>query len=149
MREAGPKAGMRIRSLAWLTVLAGACLMHAASAVTFPNSEPDPRAMLTIGESDNGRTLDIGCGESVRVSLPENATTGYRWAIDRYDERVIEAIASEAAYPAGTPGSGGEVAFTLRGKNVGSGEITLKYWRHWEGESSVRARFQVRLNVHP
>jgi inhibitor of cysteine peptidase len=149
MREAGPKAGMRIRSLAWLTVLAGACLMHAASAVTFPNSEPDPRAMLTIGESDNGRTLDIGCGESVRVSLPENATTGYRWAIDRYDERVIEAIASEAAYPAGTPGSGGEVAFTLRGKNVGSGEVTLKYWRHWEGESSVRARFQVRLNVHP
>ncbi|HRH14605.1 MAG TPA: protease inhibitor I42 family protein [Azonexus sp.] len=140
---------MRIRSLAWLTVLAGACLMHAASAVTFPNSEPDPRAMLTIGESDNGRTLDIGCGESVRVSLPENATTGYRWAIDRYDERVIEAIASEAAYPAGTPGSGGEVAFTLRGKNVGSGEVTLKYWRHWEGESSVRARFQVRLNVHP
>ena len=97
----------------------------------------------------NGRTLDIGCGESVRVSLPENATTGYRWAIDRYDERVIEAIASEAAYPAGTPGSGGEVAFTLRGKNVGSGEVTLKYWRHWEGESSVRARFQVRLNVHP
>lgn len=149
MREAGPKAGMRIRSLAWLTVLAGACLMHAASAVTFPNSEPDPRAMLTIGESDNGRTLDIGCGESVRVSLPENATTGYRWAIDRYDERVIEAIASEAAYPAGTPGSGGEVAFTLRGKNVGSGEVTLKYWRHWEGESSVRARFQVRLNMHP
>ena len=105
--------------------------------------------MLTIGESDNGRTLDIGCGESVRVSLPENATTGYRWAIDRYDERVIEAIASEAAYPASTLGSGGEVAFTLRGKNVGSGEITLKYWRHWEGESSVRARFQIRLNVRP
>ena len=149
MREAGPKAGMRIRSLAWLTVLAGACLMHAASAVTFPNSEHESRAMLTIGESDNGRTLDIGCGESVRVSLPENATTGYRWTIDRYDERVIEAISSEAAYPASALGSGGEVAFTLRGKNVGSGEVTLKYWRHWEGESSVRARFQVRLNVHP
>ena len=149
MREAGPKAGMRIRSLAWLTVLAGACLMHAASAVTFPNSEPDPRAMLTIGESDNGRTLDIGCGESVRVSLPENATTGYRWAIDRYDERVIEAIASETAYSVSALGSGGEVAFTFRGKNAGSGEIMLKYWRHWEGESSVRARFQVRLDVRP
>lgn len=149
MRKAGPKARLGILSLAWLAALTGVCLMHAASAVSLPNSEHEPRAMLTIGESDNGRTLDIGCGETVRVSLPENATTGYRWTIDRYDERVIEAIASEAAYPASTLGSGGEVAFTLRGKNVGSGEITLKYWRHWEGESSVRARFQIRLNVRP
>jgi len=149
MREAGPKATTCMLSLAWLAVLVGACLMHAASAVSFPNSEDNPQAMLTIGESDNGRTLDIGKGESVRINLPENATTGYRWAIDRYDESLIEVIANDTAYPASAPGSAGQVAFTFRGKNVGSGEITLKYWRHWEGDSSITARFQVRLNVRP
>lgn len=105
--------------------------------------------MLLIVESDNGRTLDIGLGESVRVSLPENATTGYRWKIDRYDESLIEAIASETGYPASALGSGGEVAFIFKSKKIGTGEIVLKHWRHWEGESSVRARFQIRLNVRP
>ena len=140
---------MRFLFLARLTALVGVCLMHSASAVSFPDHEHPRQAMLLIGESDNGRTLDIGLGESVRVSLPENATTGYRWTIDRYDESLIEAIASETGYPASALGSGGEVAFIFKGKKIGTGEIVLKHWRHWEGESSVRARFQVRLNVRP
>jgi inhibitor of cysteine peptidase len=140
---------MRFLSLARLTALVGVWLMHSASAVSFPDHEHPRPTMLLIGESDNGRTLDIGLGESVRVSLPENATTGYRWTIDRYDESVIEAIASETGYPARALGSGGEVAFIFKGKRIGTGEIVLKHWRHWEGESSVTARFQVRLNVRP
>jgi inhibitor of cysteine peptidase len=105
--------------------------------------------MLMLSESDNGQTMDIRVGESVRINLPENATTGYRWAIDHYDEEFIEALATEPRYKANAVGSGGEVAFIFKGKDIGPGEIVLKHWRHWEGESSVTKRFRIRLNVQP
>jgi inhibitor of cysteine peptidase len=88
-------------------------------------------------------------GESFRISLPENATTGYRWAVDRYDEEFIEAIGAEPHYTANVVGSGGEVSFTFKTKKIGSGEILLKHWRHWEGDASITSRFHLRLNVLP
>jgi inhibitor of cysteine peptidase len=105
--------------------------------------------MVFITEKDNGRTVDVRLGEPVRIDLPENATTGYRWAIDHYNEEFIEAIATEPRYAATAVGSGGEVSFIFQGKKIGTGEIVLKHWRHWEGDLSITSRFCLRLNVRP
>jgi inhibitor of cysteine peptidase len=105
--------------------------------------------MLPLVETDNDRTVEVRLGDVVRITLPENASTGYRWTIDRYDEDIIEALGSEPRYPAGDVGSGGEIAFNFKAKKAGSGEIALKHWRHWEGDRSVIGRFRVRLNVQP
>jgi inhibitor of cysteine peptidase len=113
------------------------------------DTEKVPKTMRSLTEEDRGRTIDIHVGEAVRISLPENATTGYRWAIERYDEEFIEALASEPHYPANVPGSGGTVEFVFQAKRVGTGEIVLKYWRQWEGDQSVSTRFHVRLQVQP
>ena len=105
--------------------------------------------MQTLTETDNDRTIDIPVGEIVRISLPENATTGYRWAIDRVHDEGIEAVGSEPHYAENAIGSGGDVAFTFKVKKSGTGEIVLKYWRHFEGDRSVLKRFRVRLNARP
>ncbi len=105
--------------------------------------------MLLLVESDNGRLVHIHQGESVRINLPENATSGYRWAIDRYDEECIQALTTEPRYPANAIGSGGDVTFIFQGKKVGEGEIVLKHWRHWEGDSSVTTRFRIQFHVQP
>ena len=103
--------------------------------------------MPSLSESNYGQTVDVRQGETVRIPLPKNATTGYRWAIDRHDEDCIEAIATEPRYAKDAVGSGGEVEFVFEAKKVGIGEIVLKNWRHWEGDSSVAARFRVTLRV--
>jgi inhibitor of cysteine peptidase len=103
--------------------------------------------MLSLTESDNGRNVGIRIGESIRIALPENATTGYRWAIDRCDEEFVQPDAEEVRYPENAIGSGGEIAFRFRGMKAGFGEVMLKYWRHWEGDASVIARFRVRIEV--
>ena len=105
--------------------------------------------MQTLTEADNDRTIELRVGDTIRVSLPENATTGYRWGIDRLDEEIVEAVGSEPHYPGGAVGAGGEVTFTFKGKKPGAGDITLKYWRHFEGDSSVTKRFHLRLNTRP
>jgi inhibitor of cysteine peptidase len=114
-----------------------------------PNGEGVFQPMLLIAEKDNGQTVDIPVGESVRIDLPENATTGYRWEVDRYDEEFVEAIATEPHYGTDAIGSGGGVEFVFKGKKTGSGEIVLKHWRHWEGNASITNRFHLRLNVLP
>lgn len=105
--------------------------------------------MQSLTEADNDRTIDLRVGETVRVTLPENATTGYRWAIDRLDKEVIEAVGSEPHYAGNAVGSGGDVTFTFKGKKAGTGDIVLKYWRHFEGDSSITSRFHLRLNARP
>jgi inhibitor of cysteine peptidase len=103
--------------------------------------------MLSLIETDNDRTVEVRLGDVVRITLPENASTGFRWTIDRYNEDIIEALGSEPRYTAGDVGSGGEILFTFKAKKAGRGEIALKHWRHWEGDRSVIGRFRVRLNV--
>ena len=130
-----------------VTALVGASLPHLTGAV-LPATEK-ARTMRSLTEADNDKTVDLRVGETVRVSLPENATTGYRWAVDRLDEEVIEAVGSEPNYPGDAVGSGGHVAFTFKAKKAGSGEIALKYWRHFEGDKSIKNRFRLRLTTQP
>src|SRR5215510_7301373 len=128
-------------------VLAVSALVYAQSALCSPNAGKVTQPMLLLTEKDEGRTVDIRVGQELRVSLPENATTGYRWATEQYPEAFIEAIAIEPRYTANSVGSGGLVAFVFRGAKAGSGEIVLKHWRHWEGERSITRRFRLRVNV--
>ena len=105
--------------------------------------------MLFLVDHDDGRMVDIRVDDLVQVTLSENASTGYRWAIDRYDQEFIEALSPEPRYAENGVGSGGEVTFIFKGKKVGLGEIVLKHWRHWEGDSSITSRFRIRLRVEP
>jgi len=125
---------------------AGGCsLLHGTGAVSAETEKTN--IMQSLTEADNDRTVDLRVGDTVRVSLPENATTGYRWAIDSLDKETIEAVGSEPNYTSSAVGSGGEVVFTFKGKKAGSGGIALKYWRGFEGDSSITKRFHLRLNA--
>lgn len=122
-------------------------LLLALSAVVSANAEKSPYAMLVLSEADHDRTVDVRSGDTIQIILPENATTGYRWAIERRDEDIVEALTSEARYASNAVGSGGWISFEFRGKKAGTGEIVLKHWRHWEGDASITKRFRVQLRV--
>jgi inhibitor of cysteine peptidase len=96
--------------------------MHSPRAGPSADAEKAPRIMLSLTETDNDRTVDVRVGEAVRLTLPENASTGYRWAIDRYDEKVVEAVATEPHYSGKAIGSGGEVAFVFQARKPASGK---------------------------
>lgn len=105
--------------------------------------------MPSLTEADNGHTVDVRAGETVSVTLPENATSGYRWAIDKLGPGIVEANEATPHVPAGPVGSGGTVTFAFKHAGHGSGEVSLKHWRHFEGDASITRRFRVRLNAKP
>ena len=104
--------------------------------------------MLTLVEQDDGKRVTARVGDEVVLRLPENASTGYRWAPDGYDAALLD-LAEESASYAGAVGSGGEAVFRFRVKAAGSGLLRMKVWRHWEGESSVIKRFAVTIEARP
>ena len=103
--------------------------------------------MRSLTEADNGRTVELRAGDTLRISLPENAATGYGWAVDRVDGEVIKAAGSQPHYSGDAVGSGGLMTFTFEATKAGSGEIVLKNWRAFEGDASVQKRFRLRVEV--
>ena len=135
-----------LSELARVAALLGAILsLHADGAVAADTRKV--HVMQSLTEADNERTVDLRVGESVRLTLPENATTGYRWTVDHFDREVVDPAGSEPHYAGGAVGSAGNVTFDFTAKKAGRGEVALKYWRHFEGEGSVVKRFRIRLNA--
>jgi inhibitor of cysteine peptidase len=83
-------------------------------------------AMVTLTDQDNGRRLAAHRGETIEIRLAENATTGYRWAPDAIDARLIEFVGATADYPSKALGSGGVAIFRFRVVGAGAGTLSRK-----------------------
>src|SRR5262245_60862665 len=74
------------------------------------------RISAVLTDTDNGRTIDLRVGDDALLRLPENATTGYRWAVDAANESLVE-IKEGRYFPASDAvGSGGEIEWILHAK---------------------------------
>ena len=140
-----------ILSLTRTAVLVGTCfIIGSPGAASCQKNAKHIKMTHLLVAKDNNRTVDIRQDETVSITLPENATTGYSWTVESYDKELFNELFSEAHYPATTAvGSGGEVGFIFKGKKSGTGDIKLKHWRSWEGDSSVIGRFHIKIHVMP
>ncbi len=95
-----------------------------------------------------GSTVDAESGETILVRLDETPTTGYRWALEHVDEQVLEAEGSEFQLPPNAAiGAAGQRTFVFKARSRGTGRISLRLWREWEGMSSVTDRFEVSVRI--
>jgi predicted secreted protein len=103
---------------------------------------------LTLTETDAGKTFVAHTGDQITIQLAANATTGFAWAIDKTDTTVL-ALQRETytPYPGGAIGSGGTAVFIFRAQHPGTVHLQLKYWRSWEGDSSIVKRYDVTIQV--
>jgi inhibitor of cysteine peptidase len=129
---------------------AGALATILSTCALASVSSPTETMMASVLTSaDNGKTINLRVGAAAELHLPENPSTGYRWAIDAADANVAE-IKEEAYDPASKAvGSGGQAQWVMKAKAPGTTTIKLKRLRQWEGESSVVERFELTLRVAP
>ncbi len=88
-------------------------------------------------------------GETVALRLPGNPTTGYTWAVDEVDKKILELM--DSSYSRSSPeriGSGGWRTLTFKAIAAGTTPVRLKYWRVWEGDTSVVKRFDITVQVN-
>lgn len=104
-------------------------------------------AEVRLSEAHRGQRLSLDVGDTVILTLPENASTGYRWSLGEIDRALL--TTEEAGYRATCSGVGsvGDASWVLRACSAGHVRIDLKRWRPWEGERSVVERFHVELDI--
>lgn len=106
-------------------------------------------AEVALTREDNGRVVVVKAGDAVSVQLAENPTTGYSWAIDSIDARLVEADAPTYHGAGAGLGSGGAKTWRLTARASGKTRVEMKRWRHWEGDASVVERFAITLDIKP
>jgi len=98
-----------------------------------------------IGLVDNGRSIPVALGELVALQLPENPTTGYRWAVETAGSLTL--VADSFAAGNARPGVGGVRRFEWRVTTPGTHELRLVHRREWEAAGQEIARFMVSVTV--
>ena len=144
-----------LSTLTCLAVLALAALLMAGCAAKGDPPPPPPAGVreagsLILARTDNNRTAELRIGERLIARLPENPSTGYTWAIDETDRRLLTLDGTDYTAPAeGSIGARGQRTFTFTARQPGEIALKLKYWRFWEGDASVTERYTVNLRILP
>src|SRR5262245_13392084 len=131
-------------------VVGAVLLLFSGRPATGRGSEigNSPMSTTTLTLADSGHAVDLRLGDRLVLQLEENPTTGYRWALEPFDEEVLSL--DDVAYaPAreGGLGGGGQRAWTFSARKPGTATLQLKLWRPWEGDASVTARFTAALQI--
>jgi len=102
-----------------------------------------------LTSADNGKTADLRVGDEATLRLPENPSTGYRWAVDTTDPNLINLRQVNYVSASNAMGVGGEVEWLIEAKAPGAAEVKFKRWRPWEGDSSIVERYTITLRISP
>lgn len=107
-------------------------------------------ADVEVTEADNGKSYTVRTGDHVQITLNSNPTTGYEWAVQSLKGTVISYLGSNYESSGGNmPGTGGTQTLTFRAELPGDSPIELKYWRSFEGDSSIGQTFSIQITVEP
>lgn len=107
-------------------VLLAACI----AAVTLAAGSALAGSIIRVGKGYNGKTVRLHPGDTLRVSLAANPSTGYSWHVLRLNRSLVK--------PAGTryvprkpirPGSGGTYILNFRAVAAGTTRLRLGYVR--------------------
>lgn len=103
------------------------------------------RVARALGPADDGAEIALAAGEVIELRLPENPTTGFRWALDGALTPGLSVLEERFEPPAsGRAGAGGVHVWRIAAR--AGGALALACRRGW-GAGPPAARFAVTLRV--
>jgi len=100
---------------------------------------------LTI--ADHHSTITLHPGDQFQLSLEENPTTGFRWAVVE-DAGARVSIVQDRYIPAtpATPGAAGHRHLTFTATESGQARLILRYRQEWD-RASASSEFSIHLHI--
>ena len=122
----------------------------AAPAAEAKDAKPEAKE-VTLGDKDSGKTIEIHVGDSVKLVLEANPTTGFSWEkTDKVDKSILKLESNDYrqnANPAGMVGVGGRTTIVYRAVKAGTAKIDLTYMQPWEPDSEFNTNYTVTVEV--
>ena len=91
-------------------------------------------AEVIATEVANGKTIAVGKGDSLIISLESNPSTGYVWQVGKNDNAILRLVGQPAFRPSTDRmlGASGRQLFKFEAISTGSNALELGYVRPWE-----------------
>ncbi len=125
----------------FILVLVGLIVAFGASMMLPSNS-----VAATAGAGDNGKTITVNEGATIKVSLDENPTTGYSW-----NETVTSGLtvvdSKYVSSGSGMMGAGGVHEWTIKATGKGQQRFSAVYKRPWEPIAGNETTFTLNISV--
>lgn len=99
--------------------------------------------MKKLTKSDNGNHVHLKMGDRFVIELDENATTGYTWKIESFDEDQLKPIKEDLMKLREGIGAGGKKVIEFEVIGNGTTKIELSLTNSWTGD--VADAFRVTL----
>ena len=97
-------------------------------------------------EINNGSTMELATGDTFRIRLNENPTTGYQWTLKATGG--LEIVSDNYSPPASDLlGASGIHEWDLMAKSSGTQQVTAVYSRAWENLTGTEQKFVLILDV--
>ena len=125
-----------------------------AQAGEMKDAKPAKEAKeFTLGDKDTGKTLEVHVGDSVKLVLETNPTTGFSWnKIEDVDKSILKLEKNDYkqnANPGRLVGVGGNTTIVYRAIKAGTAKIDLVYMQPWEPDSEFKTEYSVTVKVLP
>jgi inhibitor of cysteine peptidase len=120
----------------------------AAAEATNAIPSNGEKKMVTLTESDKGKTTDIAQGTRFAVELAENPTTGFQWNATVSPGLVIESSDfSQDPDAKGRMGAGGTRTWVILAKETGAQTFSATYLRSWEPVTGNETAYSTTIDV--
>ena len=120
--------------------------VHAMNSV---DKGEEGTGVVILHKQDNGRELQVKSGDVIQVELDGAGATGYWWHATGLDSGRIELLSEETSASADKKLLGGPVkgAWRFKAKLPGKTELSMRYYRVWEGPEKAVDQFSVILDI--
>ena len=98
---------------------------------------------VVLTKADNDKSVRLEAGDTMRVTLEGNPTTGYAWDIAAIDGAHLKSVSTSYKSSSNRCGAGGVFTFTFSPTLKGSSDLQLVYARSWEKQTPPIETFHV------
>jgi inhibitor of cysteine peptidase len=102
---------------------------------------------VLLTESDNGGKYTLDVGDTVKITLDGNPTTGFSWEVVPQDGDGFKKAERSYTPSSSLCGAGGTYTFTFKADEQGDATIHMIYSRPWEKGVKPAKTFDVTLSV--
>jgi len=102
------------------------------------------RANIPLTGANSGKATTLRRGQSARVELQTNASTGYTWKVDA-DRGISVTLVTTVATRPGLVGAPSVATYRVIGTRRGTYRIVFRYMRPWEGKAVRTLTYLVRI----
>jgi len=103
--------------------------------------------IVEVGEQQNGQQIELQQGQTLRVTLPEVRTAGFRWSLRDSSQRILTPLADETNAGSAAVGGTAQHHWDFRATEPGATDLVFEYDRPWARAARAARTFSVSVRV--